>query len=231
LPRQSRNDRRSSGGAAIGTISRRSRELDERERALLDAAIALMDRDDWEAVTVEEIALRAEYAKGTFYRHFASKDDLLARLVADWNAGTCAALEALDAERPFEAVLRGAVGVCWRRLTADRVHARLFQHVERADFLARLSPEPRAALAAADARIAGLVAGLIDLGVAEGAIPRAPLAPRLFAVIALLMGALRLHPLWDGANSVAEPERVAADAILAVLRAGTADASLVPAEL
>ena len=55
---------------------------------LLDAAIALMDRDDWQTVTVEEIADRAEYAKGTVYRHFASKDDLLARLVADWNAGT-----------------------------------------------------------------------------------------------------------------------------------------------
>ena len=68
-----------------------------------------MDRDDWEAVTVEEIAHRAEYAKGTVYRHFASKDDLYARLAAHWNEGTLRALEEVDAERPFEAVLRDVV--------------------------------------------------------------------------------------------------------------------------
>ena len=179
-----------------------------------------MDRDDWEAVTVEEIARRAEYAKGTVYRHFASKDDLLARLVADWNAGTCAALEELDAGRPFEAVLRDVVATCWQRLTADRVHARLFQHVERADFRARLTPASRAALAETDARLLGLVGALVDWGIAEGAIPRAPLEPRLFAVTALLVGAVRLHPLWDGPGGMADPERTTTDAILAVLRAG-----------
>ena len=179
-----------------------------------------MDRDDWEAVTVEEIARRAEYAKGTVYRHFASKNDLLVRLVADWAAGTLAALEALDAERPFEAVLREVVAVAWARLTADRVHARLFQHVERADFLARVAPASRALLAEADARILGLVAGLIDWGIAEGAIPRAAPEPRLFAVTALFIGALRLHPLWGGPSGIAEPERVVAEAVLAVLRAG-----------
>ena len=159
---------------AIGTSARRSRELEEREQPLLAAAIALMDRDDWEAVTVEDIARRAEYAKGTVYRHFASKDDLHARLVADWTAGTAAALEALDADRPFEAVLRDLVAVCWKRLTADRVHARLFQHVQRADFLARLTPASRAALTAADARILGLVAALDRLGHRRGRDPARP---------------------------------------------------------
>ncbi|HET9067464.1 MAG TPA: helix-turn-helix domain-containing protein, partial [Amaricoccus sp.] len=163
---------------AIGTGERRSRELDGREQALLDAAVALMDRDDWEAVTVEEIARRAEHAKGTVYRHFASKDDLYARLVTDWSAGTCAALEALDADRPFEPLVRDLVAVAWRRLDPDsaatRVHARLFHHVERADFLAGVTPATRAALAAADARLLALLAAVIGWGIAEGAIPRAP---------------------------------------------------------
>jgi AcrR family transcriptional regulator len=179
-----------------------------------------LDRDDWQAVTVEQIAERAEYAKGTVYRHFASKDDLYARLAVEWNAGTCRALEAVDAERPFGAVLRDVVGVCWHRLTADRVHARLLQHVQREDFLAGVSPETRAALAEVDGRTLGLLAGLIDWGIAEGAIPKAPVEPRLFAVTALVMGALRLHPLWGGAGGIADPERVIADAVFAVLRAG-----------
>jgi AcrR family transcriptional regulator len=201
----------------LSVIDRRARELRQRERVLLDAAIALLDRDDWQAVTVEAIAERAEYAKGTIYRHFASKDDLYVRLAVDWTEGTHAALEALDAERPFEAVLRDVVRVCWRRMTGDRVHARLLQHVQRADFLEGVSSATRSDLDAAEARILGLVAGLIDWGIAEGAIPRAPLEPRLFAVTALLMGALRLHPLWGG-DGVGDPERLIADAALAILR-------------
>jgi AcrR family transcriptional regulator len=201
----------------LSTSDRRARDLRQRERVLLDAAIALLDRDDWQAVTVEAIAERAEYAKGTIYRHFASKDDLYARLAADWTAGTHAELEALDAARPFEAVLRDVVAVCWRRMTADRVHARLLRHVQRAEVLAAVAPETRSALDAADAGVLGLVAGLIDWGIAEGAIPRAPLEPRLFAITALLMGALRLHPRWGG-DSLADPERLLADATLAILR-------------
>ena len=202
----------------MSTSERRTRELRQREATLLDAAVTLMDRDDWQAVTIEQIADRAEYAKGTVYRHFASKDDLYARLVTEWNEGTCRAIEEVDAERPFEAVLRDVVAVCWRRLSGDRVRARLVQHVQRADFLASLPPESRVALAEIDARSLGLVGGLIDWGIAEGAIPPGPLEPRLFAVTSLLAGALRLHPLSDPAE-LPDPEQLLADAILAILRA------------
>jgi len=200
------------------TTDRRARERRQREQTLLDAAITLLDREDWQAVTVEQIAERAEYAKGTIYRHFASKDDLYVRLAADWTAGTRAALEALDADRPFEAVLRDVIAVCWRRMTADRVHARLLQHVQRADFLSAVAPETRAALDSAEADIRDLLAGLIDLGVEEGAIPPAPLEPRLFALSALLVGAHRLHPLWT-AGGIPDPGGTVADAALALLRA------------
>ena len=203
----------------MSTAERRARELERREQSLLDAALVLFDRDDWSAVTVEAIAERAEYAKGTVYRHFASKDDLYARLASDWNAGTCQALEALDADRPFETVLRDFVAVSWRRLTGDRVQTRLLRHVQRPDFLAGVTPATRATLEASDARLLGLVAGLIDWGIAEGAIPDAPIEPRLFVVAALLRGAPALHGAGE-AGAIAEAERILADAILAVLRSG-----------
>lgn len=199
----------------MSTAERRARELEQRERSLLDAAVALFDRDDWQAVTVEAIAERAEYAKGTVYRHFASKDDLYARLAADWTGATCAEIEALDADRPFEAVLRTLVAIVWRRATGDRVHARLIAHVRRRDFAAGLSPEARTQLALADSRLLGLIAGTIDWGVAEAAIPPAPIDGRLFLVAALLGGAAELAgEAGEGA------EARLADAVLAMLRAG-----------
>ncbi len=196
------------------TTDRKARERLQRERALLDAAIALLDCEDWQAVTVEQIAHRAEYAKGTIYRHFPSKDDIHVRLAADWTAGTRAALAALDADRPFEAVFREALAICWRRATADRVHARLLRHVQRADFLATVAPATRAALEEADAEVGALLAGLIELGVEEGALAPAPLEPRLFALFALLAGAVLRGP----APAVPDPEATLADAALAILR-------------
>ena len=123
-------------------------------------------------MTVEQIATRAEYAKGTIYRHFPSKDDIYVRLAADWLADTHAALAAIDADRPFETVFREALAICWRRATADRVHARILRHVQRPDYLAAVAPETRAALLEADARVGELLAGLVELGVDEGGAAR-----------------------------------------------------------
>lgn len=201
----------------MSTAERRMRELREREDRLLSAAVALLDCDDWQAVTVEQIADRAEYAKGTVYRHFASKDDLHARLAATWNAGTAAELGAVEADQPFDAVLRAVVAVLWRRQTGDRVYARLIRHVQNPDFLARLAPETRAALAEADARILDILAGLLDLGVTEGTVPAAPLEQQLFIISAMVTGALRLEPMWTGPGGVGDPETVVTDAILAAL--------------
>ncbi len=198
----------------MSTAERKARERRQRERAFLDAALALLDRDDWQAVTVEQIAERAEYAKGTVYRHFPSKDDLYVRLAADWMEGTRAALAAIDADRPFETVLDEALRLAWQRATGDRVHARLLRHVQRADFLAGVAPESRTALARADAAVGELLAGLVGLGVEEGAIPPAAEEPRLFALSALLAGAVAL----GGRPGVDDPGRVLADAALAILR-------------
>jgi AcrR family transcriptional regulator len=198
----------------MSTTERKARERRQRERALLDAAIALLDRDDWQAVTVEQIAERAEYAKGTIYRHFPSKDDLYVRLAADWMAGTHAALALLDADRPFEELFREALAICWVRATGDRVHARLLRHVQRPDYLDGVAPETRAALAAADARIGELLAGIVELGVEEGAVPAAPPEPRLYALSALLAGAIALGPR----PGVEDAAGILADAALAILR-------------
>lgn len=49
-------------------------------KALYDAAVALIERDGYDAVSVDQIAAAAGVAKGTFFNHFPGKADLL----ADW---------------------------------------------------------------------------------------------------------------------------------------------------
>jgi AcrR family transcriptional regulator len=204
---------------AMSTAERRARDFRQREQALLAAAEALLD-GDWQAVTVDAIAERAEYAKGTVYRHFASKDEVYARLAIRWADHMQAELRALDAARPFEAVLRDFVAVAWRH-TGDGVRARLGHFVRDPDFHARLPAAVRDALTDAEFRTLELIAGLIDLGVATGALPDAPLAPRVFAVQAQLAGAARLYPVWEDAAGVPRPDHVTAEAVFAILRART----------
>ena len=59
------------------TRARVVKPADVRRRELLNAAIEVLQRDGLEHATVAEITRSAGVAKGTFYLHFRSKDELL----------------------------------------------------------------------------------------------------------------------------------------------------------
>jgi AcrR family transcriptional regulator len=54
------------------------RRIQRTQRALMDALLALSLEKGYDAVTIRDIAERADIAYSTFFRHYASKDDLLA---------------------------------------------------------------------------------------------------------------------------------------------------------
>jgi AcrR family transcriptional regulator len=53
---------------------------DDLHRALLDAALAVFEKNGFGAARVEDILKKAGVARRTFYRYFKSKDDVLAAL-------------------------------------------------------------------------------------------------------------------------------------------------------
>ena len=59
------------------------RRKEARPRELLDAALALFVEKGFAGSRAEDIAARAGVSKATLYLYFASKDDLLKRLIAD----------------------------------------------------------------------------------------------------------------------------------------------------
>lgn len=64
----------------MSTKDRRQRERAEREQRFLDKAQALIQRDGLLALQMSRIADECDYAIGTLYQHFASKEDLLVTL-------------------------------------------------------------------------------------------------------------------------------------------------------
>jgi AcrR family transcriptional regulator len=67
----------------LGTRERRLRDIAEREQRFLDAARVLIRQDGLLNLQMARVAERCDYAVGTLYQHFSSKEDLLIALSTD----------------------------------------------------------------------------------------------------------------------------------------------------
>ncbi|MGW2179840.1 acyl-CoA-like ligand-binding transcription factor [Streptomyces sp. NPDC001732] len=90
--------------------------LAERKRRLVsdeltEAALQLLALKGFDAVTVDEIVATAGVSKRTFFRYFASKEDVVVQFLADMGADMRAALADRPAEEPPAEALRHAVRV------------------------------------------------------------------------------------------------------------------------
>jgi AcrR family transcriptional regulator len=63
------------------TTLRKQRAIQAREELILDHAAVLLGENGYLGLNLDELAARIEYAKGTIYLHFASKEDLLLGVV------------------------------------------------------------------------------------------------------------------------------------------------------
>ncbi|GHE59996.1 TetR family transcriptional regulator [Streptomyces spiralis] len=101
-----------------GTLAQRKRQLVADE--LTQAALTLLAREGFDAVTVDEIAAAAGVSKRTFFRYFASKEDVVVQFLADMGAAMCDELASRPATEPPSAALRHTV---WRSVDACAGHA------------------------------------------------------------------------------------------------------------
>ncbi|MFF8313153.1 TetR family transcriptional regulator [Streptomyces lydicus] len=91
------------------TMAQRKRQLVSNE--LTEAAWQLLVLKGFDAVTVDEIVAAAGVSKRTFFRYFASKEDVVVQFLADLGTGIHAELAARPVEEPPSVALRHAVSV------------------------------------------------------------------------------------------------------------------------
>ncbi|MFF6870418.1 TetR family transcriptional regulator [Streptomyces sp. NPDC012450] len=90
--------------AGSSTLAQRKRQLVATE--LTEASLQLFALKGFDAVTVDEIAAASGVSKRTFFRYFASKEDVVVQFLAGMGADIRTALAARPAaERPSEALL------------------------------------------------------------------------------------------------------------------------------
>jgi AcrR family transcriptional regulator len=71
------------------TLTRKQREIQERERRILALARPVLVKEGYQALNMERLAAEMEYAKGTLYNHFPNKEEIVVAL----------AIESLDVRR------------------------------------------------------------------------------------------------------------------------------------
>lgn len=91
------------------TMAERKRQLVSSE--LTEAALQLLARKGFDAVTIDEIVTTAGVSRRTFFRYFASKEDVVVQFLADMGVGIHAELAARPEGEPPSVALRHAVWV------------------------------------------------------------------------------------------------------------------------
>lgn len=188
----------------MSVLDRKAREFQRREEEILAAALALFGKDDWQSVTVEAIANRAEIGKGTVYKHFASKEEIYARLANQFSLRMLRQVEALDTTLPVRTRLRELIRIVWQEHTAlAPEYQRVVQYCERADFIDHLGPVLRRETREIIQRFGRLVTSLFQAGISQGVFPDRPVPLLVFRAHAALVGAVRL--LWNGDYPGSDP--------------------------
>lgn len=194
----------------MGVRERKAREFDRREREILSAALTLFRRPDWQAVTIDQIAARAEIGKGTVYKHFATKDEIYGRLALEFYRDLLASLRKVSLDGDFAPGLGALVHAFWdRHVRLAPEEQRVVQYCERPDFLEQLPPNTRAALRDVNVEISNIVGGFLERAMAEGAIERRPLAVVMYLLQASVLGGIRMA--WTGCIRPGQEEQYLTD--------------------
>jgi AcrR family transcriptional regulator len=151
------------------TLTRKQREVKEREARILELARGMIVHDGYHGLSMDRIAEALEYSKGTIYQHFSCKEEILMALVNQ------------AMERRLELFRRAAAfrGRSRERITAIGAACELFfqsdpdhVHVEHAiritSIKEKASEQRRICLERCEASCSELVRGVIYDAVAAG---------------------------------------------------------------
>ncbi|MFI0357955.1 TetR family transcriptional regulator [Actinomadura sp. 9N407] len=192
---------------------RRERKKRQTRMALIDAALDLFQRKGYEATTIDEIVAAVPVSQRTFFRYFATKEDLVIGLLAEHDQIMLESLAARPAgERPLTALFEALRTVLSGIAESDPADSARFRTVRKViDANPSLVAAQMARISAAEHDLAQLVAQR------EGVDPADDIRPHL--IVAFHSAAIRVafedcarHNVWEPAEIASRVENTMATA-------------------
>jgi AcrR family transcriptional regulator len=153
----------------VPTTSRKQREIQEREELILDVARTMLLELGYLGMTMDRIATKIEYSKGTVYQHFSSKEDVLVAL-AGQTTSTRASLFVRAAQ--YQGATRDRM---WAIGVADDLFVRLYpahwqseQIIRAVSIQSKATRERLAELESTEMECFHAVSGIIRDAIAHG---------------------------------------------------------------
>ncbi|MFI5360891.1 MAG: TetR/AcrR family transcriptional regulator [Elusimicrobiota bacterium] len=174
-------------------LERRKREFRQREGTVLAAALALFNRDDWQTVTIDQIAAKAEIGKGTVYKHFATKDEIYAKLVVSFQRSILAEFRKIDLSQPPLRAIGELIAVFWRTQSRAPEHKRLIRYCRREDFHHVIGEKLSRELDELDEEMMSFLVPVIERGIREGSIIAKPVASVMLGLHAAMIGLMEME--------------------------------------
>jgi AcrR family transcriptional regulator len=178
----------------VAVKDRKQREFQRREQDILSAALELCSTPQWESVTVEQIADRAEIGKGTVYKHFVSKDELLFRLMMGFYQGLLQTLREDMAQGNPPEKLRCAVERALRYHSEHREYRYVVEYCDRIDFKERADRAWRDDFLELDRAFQEWGGPIITAGMESAQFQRQPLDQVMIGMHACFKGAVSM--IW-----------------------------------
>jgi AcrR family transcriptional regulator len=127
-------------------ISRRERERLTRRKEIIDAAREVFARKGFNEATLDDVAERAEFGKGTLYNYFPNKDALFLSVLEDcFGSLKAIAEEAFGSDLTFsekvERFIRGELTFFFNNLEAVQLMMREANHLRLGNPLMQLMPQ------------------------------------------------------------------------------------------
>jgi len=179
------------------TLSRRERERERRRQSMLEAARAVFAEKGYRNATIEEVAHRAEFGKGTVYNYFeGGKEELLFAILDELHDDLCSLIES-------EFSPEATAGRSFRDVFLHFIETLFNNFLERRDVFALLMKEAQQMIFSDDDekaayfvrqsnRVVGALVGPLQKAIDEGHIKPLPAAAIAHTILGNVKGML-LH--------------------------------------
>ncbi|MCC6511571.1 MAG: TetR/AcrR family transcriptional regulator [Pirellulaceae bacterium] len=151
----------------MATLTRKQRELKDREAQILKLARPILLREGYQGLSMERLASEMEYAKGTLYNHFPNKEDIVLALAVESLELRFQMMESASTSSSCPRVRLVNIGAASELFASAKEHFAIEAWIRNSTIWDKASPERQQLIQQCEGRCMGIVAGLARDAVAR----------------------------------------------------------------